>query len=440
MSTALKHDYIDGSNAQALRGDPITGDRYWDPAFMAKEWEHMWTRIWHIGAWKAQFEEPGDYVVHNFLNESVVIMLQEDGSYRAFYNTCQHRENRLTWAGEGAGDGLTCSYHGWHFGIDGVLEHAQDPDDFEGGDPCGQVSLVEVRCESWGGMVWYTMADDIAPLMAWLDPIPDLFANRDLETHVRVLWRTFEVDANWKFASDNFNESYHLPTVHPELATTTDEDYKNTLFYMYPNGHNFMIEQGRPSLRAKKPNEVEPPFDAFLADWGLDPADFAGRSRDGRVALQQQKRKLWKEKGYWHYEKMTDGELTDFYHHTLFPNVTMTGNADGTHMFRTEPHPTDPNKCTFDYWFLAPIVEGEEAASIAGPRPYEEVPHEHFVYGSGAVIDDMMDSFLIQDLGVAVGQQMGLKSRGYRDAILSGQESRVRRFHEVLNDYLEGRR
>jgi hypothetical protein len=52
----------------------------------------------------------------------------------------------------------------------------------------------------------------------------------------------------------------------------------------------------------------------------------------------------------------------------------------------------------------------------------------------------MMDSFLIQDLGVAVGQQNGFHSRGYTDAFLSGQESRVRRFHEVLNDYIEGRR
>ena len=111
------------------------------------------------------------------------------------------------------------------------------------------------------------------------------------------------------------------------------------------------------------------------------------------------------------------------------------------HFFRTEPHPTDPEKCTFDYWFFAPPVEGQaEVVTICGPRPLQEAEPEQIEYGSGAVIEDMMDSFLIQDLGVAVGQQQGFHSRGYRDAILSGQESRVRRFHEVLNDYLEGRR
>jgi phenylpropionate dioxygenase-like ring-hydroxylating dioxygenase large terminal subunit len=440
MSTAEIVDFIDGSSADELRGDPITGDRYWDPAFMEREWDHMWTRIWHIGGWMAELQEPGDYVVHNFRYESVIMILQDDGKVKAFYNSCQHRGNRLAWSQSGSGDGFTCSYHGWHYGVDGVLKHAQDPDDFEGGDPCGRVSLVEVPCDTWGGLIWYSMDEDAPALMDYLAPMPALFRNRDLDTPVRVIWRTFEVDANWKFASDNFNESYHLPTVHPELRTTTDEDYKNTQFFAYPSGHNMMIEQGQPSMRADKPNEVEPPFDIFLSDWGLDPADFAGRSRDGRLAIQTQKRKLWKEKGYLHYEKMTDGELTDFYHHTLFPNVTMTGNADGIHIFRTEPHLTDPNKCTFDYWYLANAVEGEEAVTIVGPRAFEEAPHEHFVYGSGAVVEDMMESFLIQDLSVAVGQQKGLHSRGYKDAILAGQESRIRRFHEVLNDYLEGRR
>lgn len=31
------------------------------------------------------------------------------------------------------------------------------------------------------------------------------------------------------------------------------------------------------------------------------------------------------------------------------------------------------------------------------------------------------------------------RERGYGDAYLAGQETRVRYFHEVLNDYLEGR-
>ena len=78
----------------ARRSDPE--ERYFSPEFARAEWEWTWTRVWHIGGRLAQLENAGDYIVHNFLQESFVMMRQEDGSVRAFYNSCQHRGNRLT--------------------------------------------------------------------------------------------------------------------------------------------------------------------------------------------------------------------------------------------------------------------------------------------------------------------------------------------------------
>ena len=245
----------------------------------------MWTRVWHIAGRENEIPEAGDWLVHNFLRESVIVVRQADQTIRAFYNSCRHRGNRLLWADSGEGD-ITCSYHGWVYGTDGVLKQAQDPEDFEGGDPCGRVELVSLRCDTWGGFVWYTMDASAPSLAEYLDPIPQLMQNRGLDEAVRVVRRTFNVHANWKFASDNFNESYHLPTVHPELATTTDEDYRNTVFEAYSTGHNRMIEQAQPSMRAPNPNEVEAPWDQILSAWDLDPVEFAGRARDARVPLQ----------------------------------------------------------------------------------------------------------------------------------------------------------
>jgi hypothetical protein len=39
-----------------------------------------------------------------------------------------------------------------------------------------------------------------------------------------------------------------------------------------------------------------------------------------------------------------------------------------------------------------------------------------------------------QDMAIATGQQQGLHSRGYKGGNLSGQEKRIQRFHEMLND------
>jgi len=74
---------------------------------MELEWNKMWKRVWHVGGRTAQLEEAGDYIVHNFRHESVVMIRQHDGGIRAFFNVCQHRGNRLFWNSSGAmADGL----------------------------------------------------------------------------------------------------------------------------------------------------------------------------------------------------------------------------------------------------------------------------------------------------------------------------------------------
>ncbi len=144
---------MEGGTSENLRGDRISGDRYWSREFMDLEWDNLWTRVWHIGARVIELEEPGDFVVHNIGHESVLIVRQESGSIRAFYNVCPHRGNRLVWGDAGGLNSFTCAYHGWQFGVDGELKFAPDPENFRGGSPCGRVSLVEVECDTWAGFV-----------------------------------------------------------------------------------------------------------------------------------------------------------------------------------------------------------------------------------------------------------------------------------------------
>jgi phenylpropionate dioxygenase-like ring-hydroxylating dioxygenase large terminal subunit len=424
-----------------VRGDPIGGDRYWSKEFADKEWEHMWKRVWHVGGREAQIPEAGDYITHNFRHESVIMVRQEGGSVRAYFNVCRHRGNRLVSADEGAvAKHFVCPYHNWKWNIDGALDEVQDPEDFPQGNPCEKLRLKEVPCETWGGFVFYSFDPNALPLMEYLDPIPELLGNRDLAYWKRVVWRTLRVNTNWKFASDNFNEAYHIPAVHPQFQPMIDDHYSTTVFEMYPSGHNRMIEKLQPSSRYETADSVMPLWADVLGEWGLDPKDFEGRAQEARLALQEARRRMGPEKGWNHFAKLSDDELTDQFHHTCFPNLTLTGTPEGLHVFRTEPDADDPNWSTFDYWYLSPeIGESEEIATLYGMRPFEEAEHE---------TDDFTDyettiaqgDFLIQDLSLAVTQQQGLRSMAHEDHYLAKQENRVRRFHEVINDYIEGRR
>ena len=79
---------IDGKDQKNLRGDPITSDRYFSEDFMQKEWDSMWTKVWLIAGREIQIKEPGDYIVHDLVTESVIIVRQDDGSIKGFYNSC----------------------------------------------------------------------------------------------------------------------------------------------------------------------------------------------------------------------------------------------------------------------------------------------------------------------------------------------------------------
>ena len=159
-----------------VRGDPITAERYISKEWMALENAHLWPKVWHLGGVLAELEEEGDLIRHNFGKESVIMVRQADGTIKAFYNTCPHRGNRLVLGDVGSAPRITCGYHGWQFALDGALVHVQDPEDFPQGNPCGKVTLAELRCESWGPFVFWCMDDDVAPLHEWLAPFPERLA------------------------------------------------------------------------------------------------------------------------------------------------------------------------------------------------------------------------------------------------------------------------
>ncbi len=63
------------------------------------------------------------------------------------------------------------------------------------------------------------------------------------------------------------------------------------------------------------------------------------------------------------------------------------------------------------------------------------VEHEMFMLG-----EQSMGMTIDQDLAIFSAQQQGMRSRAYKGAYLSGQESRTQRLHELIDDYIEGRR
>ena len=432
---------------QKLRGHRIPGSRYTSREFADKEFEEMWAKVWLLLGRESEMPDPGDWQREEVGAESILMVRQTDGSVKAFYNVCQHRGNPLVSEETGSVRRFVCKYHSWAWMPDGELNFAPDADDFPEGNPCGKMRLEALACETFAGFIWVNMDTDCVSLKEYLGPIWDDWSRYDLETWKRYAARTATLPCNWKVVLDNFNESYHVPTVH--MAATPDTDrkkirggintnYRETRFDLSDEGHNRMIMRGGYGVGSTddEGNIIEP-LTSLLRQWELDPGDFKGRPEDTREALQKAKRRLGPGRGYTHYDKIPDEQFTDAFHYTLFPNFAVSIWADGFHFLRARPHPTDPEQCIFDNWWYAsqPASETAPVATMVGLVERDaQVKLEVFdggEYSMGPAID--------QDVAVFVQQQKGFRSRGFKGVYLSNQENRVCRYHELIDDYIEGR-
>jgi len=438
---------IDTYPEQETRGSKLEGTRYTSKEFALDEWESMWTKVWLLLGRESEMPNPGDWQLEEVGPEGILMVRQTDGGVKAFYNVCQHRGNPLVAEEKGSVKRFVCKYHSWAFMPDGSLNFAPDKEDFPEGNPCGKVTLNEVGCETFAGFVWINMDTECVSLKEYLGPIWNEWEARDLQSWKRYAAPTVTLPCNWKVVLDNFNESYHVPTVHMAATPSTDRKqirggidtyFKETKFDLSDEGHNRMIMKGGFGIGATdEDGNIMEPLASDLRYWDLDPEDFKGRPEDTREALQQAKRELGPARGFVHYEHIPDAQFTDAFHYTLFPNFAVSIWADGFHFLRARPHATlDPEKCVFDNWWYASAPEGDDrpVATMLGPVE-RDAEVEHIVYEYG---DEQMGMTITQDIAVFVQQQKGFRSRGFKGVYLSKQESRVRRYHELIDDYIDG--
>ncbi|MFM8353380.1 MAG: aromatic ring-hydroxylating oxygenase subunit alpha, partial [Gammaproteobacteria bacterium] len=178
--------------------DLIPAERYTSTAFMAREWDRLWTRAWLMGAWEGDLRNPGDYVVTQIGTESIVITKDENHQYNAFYNVCSHRGNQIAYGGCGHVETFKCSYHLWEYNMRGELINVPDIETFPQGVSRDRLSIRRIACESWGGWVWINMNPDAEPLADYLGMIPQHLDPYHFDRMALVNDITVEWDCNWK--------------------------------------------------------------------------------------------------------------------------------------------------------------------------------------------------------------------------------------------------
>ncbi len=227
MTTFLKTTEAYQQGARTL-----PGRYYTTPEILSEEAERIFRKRWICVGRVETIAQPGDYIVVEIAGESVIVLKDQSGERRAFYNVCRHRGTRLCEATHGRlSETIQCPYHAWTYALDGRLIGAPHMNEVTGFDK-KEYPLHGAALAEWEGFLFVSLARDAEPLPAAFAPLVGRFARYNLPNLRTVRRIEYDVRANWKLVLQNYNECLHCPTIHPELSTKLP----------YTSGANDLIE------------------------------------------------------------------------------------------------------------------------------------------------------------------------------------------------------
>jgi nitrite reductase/ring-hydroxylating ferredoxin subunit len=427
---------LDRTSYQFLGNDDIPYERYTSQAFFDLEMERMWTRVWQWACREEHIPEPGDYVVYDIGNYSIVVTRTETGDIKGFWNSCLHRGTKLCPSHtQGSKDDFTCIYHGWQWNLDGSLKNIPSAWDFSHVS-AEEFKLPEVRVETWGGFVFINMDENAPPLMEYLGVLPEHFANWNMKDRYVTVHIQKELPCNWKLAAEAFMENYHTRVTHPQLLGSVSEPSTQ---YDICDKHlsRFHCLAGVPSPHLGKTlSQQEIVDNLMMGDRSVvNRRVIVEEGSNARRAMAGFLREQFDKAMDVGTDNLSDAEILDTIEYTLFPNMFLFPGLSLPMVYRFRPMGNDPEKSLFDLLFLRPIPR-----SGARPEPAEPVriPIE-VSYATVPGMDPGMGHVYDQDTWNLGMQQEGLKtSKKPGQTLASYQEVRIRHLNNTLDSYLRG--
>jgi phenylpropionate dioxygenase-like ring-hydroxylating dioxygenase large terminal subunit len=194
---------------------PLAPSAYRDARLLEEEYERLFRTTWQFVCHENEVLGVGAYFVLDLWRDSILVLRGKDECLRAFQNACRHRAMPLL-SGSGRCKGrLTCPYHAWSYRLDGSLAGIAGEQDFPNLDKAS-LGLKTLDLEIFHGLVFVRISGhgpSVARLWGGLARHAEAYRVRELVRSPRDnsgVW-----NANWKVAIDNNLENYHIPIGHP---------------------------------------------------------------------------------------------------------------------------------------------------------------------------------------------------------------------------------
>jgi Rieske 2Fe-2S family protein len=349
---------------------------YTDPELFKDELERFYVQMWICAGRVNQIPSAGDYFLREIAGESIIVVRDNDGSVRAFYNLCRHRGTRICPVAEGQFPGrIQCGYHGWTYAYDGRLTGA--PQMQEGFDH-SEYPLNKVHVDIWDGHIFLNLSEPPEPLLHQLSDLPHKFEHwrmNELQLYRRI---SYDVKANWKLIILNYNECLHCPILHPALSSIS----------YYLSGQN------------DQPNR------SYIGGSMEFNGDAKTMSTDGKLRRA-------------YLPGLTADERRKVLYYTVYPNLLLSLHPDYIMTHTLWPRAVDRTEIICEWHFHA-----------------NEMSKANFI-GDDAV--DFWDATNRQDWGISELSQAGISSRAYKPGPYSRCETLPHAFDQMILDRENGR-
>ena len=206
----------------------LPNECYINDDYLVHEKEKIFFNKWVVIGVASSIPNPGDAKPHNLLGIPLIIVRDKENKIRVFHNVCSHRGFKLLNKPCTLKNVIRCPYHSWSYDFKGKLivtphigglnNHQSEKFDKK------KSNLKEIKTKVWMDIIFVNINSNEIEFDEYIKPLEKRWTKFiNFKDHKYLIhskdygYFNLEVRCNWKFAIENYCESYHLPWVHPGL-------------------------------------------------------------------------------------------------------------------------------------------------------------------------------------------------------------------------------
>ncbi len=213
----------------------LPNECYLEGGYTAIERKKLFEDRWVAVGVASSLPNPGDAKPFDLLGIPLIILRDKDNKIRVFHNVCSHRGYKLLHKACRLKNVIRCPYHSWSYDLKGDLVatphlggiNQHEHEDFEK----SKSNLKEVRSAIWIDLIMVNISNNEISFEEYIKTLEDRWSEFWTKEDQQMICHAndygyflLKAKCNWKFAVENYCESYHLPFVHPGLNSYSKID------------------------------------------------------------------------------------------------------------------------------------------------------------------------------------------------------------------------